>query len=187
MSDFFVSSEPREFYVWIDNSNHNANIVKSFTSIPENSNNLMFIPNPKFSGFISTFQVNLLNEYLAEYNFELARRQYFPQHPSRLSAVFLLRSEQEALLYQETHQTHTCGRTLKKVITHGSYSYSIHDAGWVDFLRLAGSKDTGTIHNVCQSYWGGIKVEDCQLQHYGKPWTHGAVFEVLLIGRVDFV
>ena len=95
----------------------------------------MFLPNPDFRGFVSPFQNNLLRAYTAEHNLELSRERFFPAHPSRLRAVFLLPSELEALAYAASHPDHVAQRELRRVRTNGPYRYSVHDSSWVDFLR----------------------------------------------------
>lgn len=55
------------------------------------------------------------------------------------------------------------GRILKRGRTAGSYTYSIHDSSWVDFMRLGGSMDPSTIRAVTEAYWSGKAVKDCEL------------------------
>lgn len=147
MENLFISEEPGEFFVWVDPNyfiaNWNLNVVGTFTSTPDtmNDDNLMFIPNPKFNNFISPFQANLLWSYLAEYNLEVHRREYFRKYPSRLSAIFLFETKEEALKYSTRYQLHVCKRELKTVRSVGKYHFSRHDCSWIDFLRLGGYYD----------------------------------------------
>jgi hypothetical protein len=103
-----------------------------------------------------------------------------------LHSIFLLESEDEANNYTIKHPKHVGDRILKRVKTVGPYTYSIHDSSWVNFLRLPHSVDVDSINNISKSYWTGIRVEQCELMSFGKPWTELPVSEILYIGRVDF-
>lgn len=193
MENLVVSEKHVELYVWVDPNNFmanwNLNIVGTFTSTPDNidSDNLMFIPNPGFNGFVSPFQGNLLWSYLAEYNLELCRREYFKNYPSRLRAIFLFETKEEAFKYRERNPWHVGKRELKAVKTVNKYYFSRHDCSWIDFLRLPYGKEEETISLACSSYWKGETVKQCRLLHGDKPWSEAPIFEVLLIGRVDLV
>lgn len=190
MSNLVKSSMKKEFYVWID---LNDLIVKNnyevgfFTSSPgDKVDNLMFVPNPNFSGSVSTFQGNLLRSYLAEYNLELCRKWYNDSYPSRLSAIFLFDTEDDAYKYKECNPLHVSNRILKRVKSKDKYVVSKHDSNWIDFLRLPHSMDVETINNACKSYWEGTTVNDCNLISLGKPWSREPIFEVLYYGITSF-
>jgi hypothetical protein len=152
-----------------------------------NMDNLQFTINPQFSGFVSPFQLNTVNNYGVEYNFEIYRRTHFPTFPSRLKAVFLLETEEEATKYKVRHLQHVGDRELICVKSVGKYHYSKHDSSWVDFMRLPSSKDKDTISSVCESYWKGDKVEDKNLTDQGKPWSESPIYEILFLGLVNRV
>lgn len=188
-----VGESPQDFWVWVNPNNwlvrHQISITGCFISagsVGRGDSNLPFIPNPKFSGDISPFSIGVTHHYAAEYNFEINRKHYFPDYPSRLNAIYLLRSEAEAMAYKDRHSEHVGGRTLKKVHTVGPYAYSTHDSSWVNFLRKNHSCEDSTIHNVTQAYWQGENVADCQLMSMGTPWTESPIIEVLYLGRIDF-
>jgi len=194
MANIFEDCVERIFYCWVDHdlfiANHNYTIG-SFTSSnfdpAKNDDHVMFIPNENFSQVISPFQMRLLNNYMAEYNLELSRRQYFKHYPSRLVAIFLFDSESEANVYRDRNFDHVGKRILRKAKTVNRYVYSKHDSSWVDFFRLWGTKDKETINNSCKCYWQGIAVKDCELLHCGSKWSQGAIFEILYYGRIDFI
>lgn len=191
MRNLSTDHERKEFFVWI---NLNDIMIKTnyevgeFFSIPENNkkDNLMFLPNPNYGGFVSPFQGNLLRNYLAEYNLEISRRSYYSSYPSRLNALFLFEQEYEAKRYSLLNPDHIANRDLKKVISKNKYILSKHDANWIDFLRLPHSMDQETIHNVCKSYWEGEVVKDCNLVSLGKQWSKEPLFEILYQGNVSF-
>lgn len=193
MKNFVHSSQPREFFLWIDLKrdmiSKNNYKVGSFFSIPQNENqdNLMFLPNDKFNGFVSPFQANLLWNYEAEYNLEIHRRRYYSNYPSRLEAIFLFDNKETAKIYQKRHSNHVLKRELKKVKSCGNYILSNHDCGWIDFLKERGMKDNQTHFNVCKSYWEGINVIDTKLTHYGKPWSVKPIIEMLYLGEINFL
>jgi hypothetical protein len=191
-NNFITSEKTKSFYVWINEkdiyANHNANMVGSFVSISNKEDNLMFVPNKNFSGYISPFQGNLLRSYSAEYNLEITRKQNYPQYPSRLVATFLFEHEEDAMRYKESHEFHVGSRILKMGKTVGSYLYSRHDLSWIDFLRSPLLIDKETATKMVHSYWKGESVESFQLELMEKPLSAVAksIYEVLFVGRIDF-
>lgn len=190
--NLFTAERSKTFYVWINTkdiyANHNANMVGSFVSVSNKEDNLMFIPNKNFSGYISPFQGNLLRSYSAEYNLEITRKQNYSNYPSRLVATFLFESEEDAIKYKETHEFHVANRELKVGKTVGSYIYSRHDLSWIDFLRSPLLIDKETANSMIHSYWQGHSVENYKLELMEKPLSATAepIFEILFIGRIDF-
>jgi hypothetical protein len=190
--NIFTDSEVRHFWVWVDPadmiSHHNMNIVGSFCSAPQiaSSETMMFTLNPAFHGFISPFQNNLMRNYAADYNLELARRARFHRYPCRLQAIFLLESESDAVTYQEKNPRHVEDRVLKRVTSAGDYCFSRHDSSWVNFLRLPHMMSPEDIDNCTNAYWLGQSVEDVQLSSFGKRWTQERTTELLYLGRIDF-
>ena len=96
VTNLFCAEDQRDFYVWVDPSNwfirHQIQETGSFFPVhPENLEEaLMFVPNPKFRGLVSPFQNNLLRQYVAEYQLEVARQTYYPKYPCRLRAIFFV-------------------------------------------------------------------------------------------------
>jgi hypothetical protein len=43
-----------------------------------------------------------------------------------------------------------------------------------------------SINFISRAYWRGAKVEEAQLESFGRPWTQTPVLEVLFIGRLNF-
>jgi len=191
MENIIHSDKTKTFYVWVNArdiyANHNANKVGSFVSVPNKEDNLMFIPNKKFSGYISPFQGNLLRSYSSEYNLEAARKEFYKDYPSRLLATFLFETEEEALLYKETHEYHVVDRELKCGKTVGGYIYSKHDLAWIDFLRSPLLLEDSLVNQMVHSYWKGDSVKGFRLE-IEKPLSAVAdsIYEVLYIGRIDF-
>ena len=193
MTNIHTGNEEKDFWVWINPNNwlvkHQITFTGQFSSgglIEPRKSNLMFIPNPDFSGDITPFQMSMMNEYMADYNIEINREAFFQNYPSRLNSIFLLHSEEEANKYRERHMGHVGNRILKKVKTKGNYLYSLHDSSWVDFMRQGHSMDNDTIHNVTQSYWKGINVANCELKSMGESWTETPIIEVLYSGQIEF-
>lgn len=192
VKNLFTADRTKTFYVWINTkdiyANHNANLVGSFVSVSNKEDNLMFVPNKNFSGYISPFQGNLLRSYWAEYNLETCRKQNYTNYPSRLVATFLFESEEEAMKYKETHEFHVGARELKVGKTVGSYLYSRHDLSWIDFLRSPLLIDKDTVNSMVHSYWQGKSVENFKLELMEKPLsaTAESIYETLFIGRIDF-
>lgn len=192
MAYLIKSSEIKTFYVWINPNDfmpkHNSKIG-SFFSMSQGNNNdhLMFIPNPDFKGgFVSPFQANLLGSYISEYYLEQHRMRHFNSYPSRLNAIFLFESKEDAKAYRKRNLDHVGKRVLKTTESVGNYIYSKHDSSWIDFLRFPGWKDKDTIFDTCQAYWEGKRVIDCDLEHFGKKWSEDPIWEILLNGKILF-
>ncbi len=192
MDNLISSEKPRSFYVWIHTkdiyANFNANMVGSFVSGETKDDNLMFLPNTNFSGYISPFQGNLLRSYHAEYNLETMRKRIFSEYPSRLTATFLFENEQEAIRYKEIHAYHVGNRELKVGHTVGPYRYSRHDLSWIDFLRSPLLIDKNANQFITEEYWKGNSVENFKLDLMEKSLgvVGVPIYEVLYIGRIDF-
>lgn len=190
--NLFSSERSRSFFVWVHTkdlyANFNANMVGSFVSVEMKEDNLMFLPNENFSGYISPFQGNLLRSYLAEYNLEVTRKKHYPEYPSRLTATFLFEDEPEANKYRELHSIHVANRELKSGKTVGAHLYSRHDLAWIDFLRSPLMIDKKIMEEITHSYWKGESVANFRLELMDKSLgvTAEPVFEILYIGRIDF-
>lgn len=191
--NLFTGDTARDFWVWVNPENwlvhHQISFVGCFVSagkIGRGISNLPFLPNPEFTGDVSPFSIGVTHHYTVEYNFEINREFYFPDYPSRLNAIYLFKSEAEAIEYRNRNMGHVGNRLLKRACSVGQYVYSTHDSSWVDFLRLNYGCDDKIIHHVTQAYWCGANVEDCELTSFGKPWTQSSISEVLYLGRIDF-
>lgn len=196
---FYNGTEPREFFVWVDPSNegvlHNMGLVGTFVGGPVTGlgggspEYLQFVHNPIAKpSVISPFHSNVIRNYTVEYNLELARHanSEFTNYPSRLWALYLLDSKDDAYAYQAAHPAHTRNRVLKRCTTVGPYTYSRHDAAWIDFLRLPHFIDSDTFSHCANEYWSGGRADAVTLTSLGKPWTAQSVTEVLFYGCVDF-
>ena len=75
---------------------------------------------------------------------------------------------------------------MKRGVTSGLYCYSLHDAAWIDFLRLDHSLDADTLNFCWRGYWSGQRADSHSFQSFGKAWMPSTVMEALLYGRVDF-
>jgi hypothetical protein len=193
MSNLFHRKDSVDFGVWINPEHwlvrHQITFTGGFTSgglLQTGKSNLMFIPNPEFEGDLTPFQFGIMREYMAEYNLELGRERYFPHYPSRLNAIYLFESEDEAQKYKNLHLSHVGDIILKKVRSVTSCIYSVHDCSWVDFLRLTHSVDPESVDNVSKAYWSGKRVQDNKLSSLGESWSQDAIFEVLFLGRIEF-
>lgn len=195
MANLFTSTVPVDFWVWVNPTNwlvrHQIRVIGGFFSgglvSGNKKSNLMFLPNPDFDGDITPFQHGVMREYMAEYNLEMGREFYkFKQYPSRLNAVYLFDSEDEAHKYKERHLAHVGDRILKKGRSVTPCVYSKHDSSWVDFLRISHSVDAESISYVSKAYWSGVHVESCELMSMGQPWTQKPIIEVLFLGRIEF-
>lgn len=191
MENLNASGEEKTFYVWVNPKDLYARYntrLGSFVSVSNKEDNLMFLPNPKFSGYISPFQENLLKSYQAEYLLEIRRKEQYKKYPSRLVATFLFATEEDALKYGENHSSHVASRELRKARTVGEYTYSTHDLGWIDLLTSPFAEDEPVREMMVENYWQGKTVEDFKLNLNQWPVkvVSDSILEVLFIGRIEF-
>lgn len=191
-NNLVVGQEPTDFFVWIDPANwlvsYHIRTLGCFISggWPARRSNLPFLPNPEFDGPVTPFQMTVMKEYTAEYNLEINREHSFSNYPSRLNAIFLLQSEADAQDHEKRHPAHVGNRVLRRVRSAGQYTYSTHDSGWIDFMRLRHGMPDESIRDSTHAYWQGRNVEDHTLESMGAAWTQPPIREVLCIGRIDF-
>lgn len=191
MTNLFVSDEEREFFVWVDPSSrlveHNMRFTGSFVAIGNEGEKIPFIPNPNWSmGMISPFQLGITRNYIVEHNLEINRERRYADYPSRLEAMYLLNSVNDARRYAENNSNHISGRVLKRAITVGKYKYSIHDSAWINFLRMDHSISDEDIGKISDCYWENVLIEGCELKSHGQPYSAKSFAEVLFLGRIDF-
>ncbi len=193
MHNLFHGTESQNFHVWINPDNwlvkHQLQQSGEFFSGKINGgSNLLFIPNPDFHGETTPFQMNIMNKYAVEYNFEVFRERHFNRLPSRLSSIFLLPDKEHALRYHDRHLDHVNGRVLRQVFSKGEYTYSVHDSSWVDFMREGNFTDTSLIETINQYYWQGISVDEVNNKQLSAlpNWHDNPIPEVLYIGRISF-
>jgi hypothetical protein len=187
MENLVSSEESKNFYVWVP-ANFSSNMVGAFVSVANKEDNLMFLPNSNFSGYISPFQTNILRSYSAEYHLEMFRKKNHPQYPSRLIATFLFENEEDALQYKETHSFHVGNRKLKIGKTVGPYTYSKHDLAWIDFLQSPIPIEKEIRNKMIAEYWIGKSSKEFKIKLSENSLTVKGEqnFEILLIGRLDF-
>jgi hypothetical protein len=192
-----TSTDPRDFFVWVnpDDVLVQCNVgVGSFIGgpiceAPSGPPGLLYIANPNPPQIsLSPFHLGVMNWYRVEYNLENHRNFEFKMYPSRFHALFLLQDRAEAQRYRDTHTEHVKGRILKRVKSFGPYTFSIHDASWIKFLREPHlSMNDETIADCNRDYWSGAQTKNCSLISRGQPWHGSSVMEVLFYGRVDFL
>lgn len=196
MPNLTQGSKPREFWVWVNPEHklakHNLGLIGSFWGGPlepgkDNPQSLMFLPNSQFIGnVISPFHLGVINDYRIEYHLEFIRYQNFASCPSRFFSLFLLDNVFDAHRYYELHLHHVGDRVLKRGVTTDDFKYSVHDATFIDFLRLPHGLDQTTMNTVADAYWRGASSEDCALSSMGEDWRQLPCREVLFYGRLDF-
>jgi hypothetical protein len=174
---------------------HNMGLVGAFVGGPISGlgggspEYLQFIHNPNARpSTISPFHSNVISQYAVEYNMELARYAdvNFRECPSRLWALFLFAGTDDANAYAIARPDHVNGRNLKRCVTKGAYRYSIHDAAWIDFLRIGHSVDQDTYSHCAHGYWSGARANEGEFMSMGKRWIPQSVSEVLFYGTVEF-
>src|SRR5262245_10784556 len=119
--------EDREFFVWVDPEDwqiqNNLALIGAFTGGPaipgpiEGPEGLPFIRNPNPNALeqsLSPFHSNVIRNYRVEWNLELVRFNDFKSYPSRLHALFLLNTKEDAHRYKVLHPEHVKNRILKR-------------------------------------------------------------------------
>ena len=147
---------------------------------------LQFIPNPDFKGVLSLFQFNVTAEYRLEYNLELARLAYYPNLPSRLSAIYVFDDMNEAQKADNRYgwSHHSDLVKLRPVNPHLLCDYSRHDMEFVSMAR--GANITGEeLDYMAKSYWEGKACEGmiCRGMHFRSD----PIWETLYDGALTFV
>lgn len=181
----YAVKTPVEFWVWLDPASslvrHHVELLGRIPApaVEPGVDQMKFVRNPKFQGSISPFALGITAAYNAEVMLEYVRRARFPQFPSRLNALFLLRDHTTALRYRDIHPQHVANRVLKRVVA-AAGSWSAHDASWVDFLRLPQSLDRLAIDYCGHGYWSGVS--PVGLISMGEPWSPSSVEEILYVG-----
>ena len=190
--NLIVSDEQRDFFVWVDPQTFlvqaNVTATGQFTSAelidPEET--LPFIRNDRFGGLLTPFLQNVSHSYGVEVNLEMTRRREFSRYTSSLVAVFLFDKETTARKYADLHPEHVRSRALQKVKAVGGYTYSVHDASWIDYLRIPHFWRPERVEAVSRDYWSGRPVSDYTLTSFGKPWNAEPLAELLYAGTVEF-
>jgi hypothetical protein len=144
---------------------------------------LPFIENPGFLGPLSPFGLNVVREYRAEYRLELARLRHFLDYPSRLSAIFLLNTQDDAWRYAEHHRQQTGSRRLLRAWCEGPCHCSEHDSRWIDVLRTADLPDAAR-NEMAHGYWQGDPVPPQALEAARLPRGADGLSEVLFVGEI---
>jgi hypothetical protein len=180
--------EPATFWVWVDPDSPtlkqrlerrapgDPGSFGSAAGLDAREAVLPFVHNPAFSGELSPFALNVLHEYAAEYALELHRARHCAHCPSRLCAIFLLRSHDEAVAYGDRHARQVDRRVLVPVQTVGGWRASVHDSRWIDRLRAHRGLGPREADRIAGHYWRGDACDG-----HGPP-----VYEVLLLGRIAF-
>ena len=187
-----ASNEQRDFFVWVNpqtfliRANVTATGQFSSAELIDPDESLPFVRNDKFGGLVTPFLQNVTHNYGVEFNLEMTRRREFPRYPCRLMAVYLLDDKAAARKYADRHPEHVGNRVLQKVKTVGGYTYSMHDSGWIDYLRIPHFWRPERVEAVCRDYWTGRQVRQYKLTSFGKPWTAEPLVEVLYDGTVEF-
>lgn len=187
-NNLFINKNEGEFYVWIDAKNpiifHNIVLTGHICSVqnPAMDNledNLLFIPNPKYKGSISPYHNNIVRKLRTEYILEDYRPK---QYPSRMHALYLCQTKEEAEEYKNIHPKHVEGRILISGTANSNNHYSLHDSGWFDFLCKDTIIDQQLSIDCARHYWAGIKIVEVKLNVYGSPWSQPPTMEVLYYG-----
>jgi hypothetical protein len=183
-SQLSAQDEPRPFWVWADlreplvrESLDRSGEFLSVADVHERVAALPFVENPGFMGRLSPFGLNVVREYTVEYRLELKRLRQYLHYPSRLSAIFLFASEEDAWRYARAYPDRTRYRHLLALGTRGEYRWSWHDSAWIELMR-AEPEPPERLDEMADAYWRGEPVPpSCRA---GVE----SIREVLLLGRV---
>lgn len=146
-----------------------------------------FIPNPDFSGTLSLFQMSVTQWYSVEFNLEQARLKFFPQCPSRLSAIYVFDSRAEA---EKADKVYGFSKErdlvkLRPVNPHILCNYCRHDMRFIDALRNPEIHAWENLEEALKSYWAGLELRAYEFQN--KRIESDPIWEVLYDGALEFV
>ncbi len=122
--------------------------------------------------------------YFVEYHLEFFRQQHFAQCPSRLNARLLFLSRVDALLFYQKHQHFLKGKILSAFKTQGTFTLSLHDSAWLDYLHLPQSFSLDDLNRVASYYWGGKTVEEIAPLFNEEVFYTPSVIEALVGGNL---
>jgi hypothetical protein len=152
---------------------------------------LPFVRNTKVStGFMSFFTHNIITTYRVEHDAEVCRRQFFPNKPSRLSAIYAFGSFEDCLKASELYGwavEHIRKFTKKQIVRHACVNMEI-----VSLVRSAYrySFSQEEIEKIWKSYWGGdgsITIESPTmgpLPNTYEKHSSGVIWEHLIDGAL---
>jgi len=202
---------PSEFYIFVNTNNpitfNNVETIGSICSsgitaasmneemltkyINGDLDYLPFLPNPNMSPAISMYQASVINNYRAEYNAELTRKQHFKTYPSRLSAIYAFADYGTC---QEVSRKYGWNlNTVRKFTLQDIPLTRIAKVNMevVSLVRHAYSVSTfGSDDEVWQHYWSGG--ENLEFELPGRdfqPQRHqsGVIWEYLIEGALQKV
>lgn len=147
---------------------------------------VQFIPNPDFRGPISLFQSSITSQYRLEYNLELARLAYYPNLPSRLSAIYVFDDISEAQKAEARYRWSDYSDLVKlrPVNPHILCNYSRHDMEFVSRARGA-NLIAEDLDYMTKSYWTGKACEG--MIYHGTQVKLDPIWEILYDGALTFV
>jgi hypothetical protein len=207
------SQVPQKFYVFVDQlrpvTSHNIKFVGSFSSgawttalsdpnfaqkyLADTVDYIPFAPNPSMDGgFLSPYHVSTITDYALEYNAELTRAAKFPDHPSRLSAIFAFGDHQSCVSVAQKHSW-SLNEVEEFTLVSGPPFTRVAKVNMeiVSLMRLAtrdSMMDANTIDGIWQHYWSGggevtMELPGADFKRHVVP--SGEIWEYLIEGRLD--
>lgn len=148
---------------------------------------LLFAPNDAYQGALGPFQMGLLKPYWIEYNLELARQDRFADKPSRLSAIFVFETEQEARKAGARYGwSPTELRKVRPVGENLLCNFTKHDMEWISTARGSQGYLLGPEWDIlADGYWSGqacLGMVSC-----GRKIDSTPIWEILYDGRLEFM
>lgn len=202
--NFYIFINPHNFM-----ANWQANTIKQLTSSgytfalmseenrrayeEDRIDYLPFIKNPSYNCFISPFCVNAMNDYRIEHDCELVRKNYFPNSPSRLSAIFAFgdmeRCKQVSMKYgwplSQVRKFELMENELTRVLKANMEIISLARHAYAN-----SGIDQQTIESIWKAYWNNernVKFEMLSTDLNRRILESGAITEFLIEGRLKLV
>lgn len=205
-------SIPEKFYIFVNQLNpmthNNFNITKTFVSaayaqcsmfddfskkyLGGQVNYLPFgLANEQDLKVVSPFHLSAINDYMTEYNAELARKYNFPLYPSRLSATFAFGDYETC---QEVSKKY--GWSLSEIrefkLTQKNpfvrvIKVNMEIVSLARYANKISSNDQQTINKIWNSYWSGegeIRLDLPDIAGKRQIKSSGEIWEYLIEGAV---
>lgn len=196
MPNLDPSAYPDPFFIFVSKANpatwHNLQFTGGLFSIPvADSLDECFplMPNPKFSGAVSPFALNLMTGFRVEWDAECARRQHAPEAPSRVGAIYAFGTYADCERAAQEHgwdiaQVERFRPAPGVPITVRKVNMEI-----VSLMRgvyASAAWDEQSIRDVWSRYWNGESSLTVQIPGQQGPQsvTSGCIWEYLIDGRV---
>jgi len=202
-----------EFFIFVDFNNvvtkHNLEITKSFSSaaydqfcmggdfakkyLTNEINYLPFIPNVDSNiNVISMFNNSIASDYKVEYNFELHRKYFYPDFPSRLSACYAFADYETCRKVSGKYRWDLSTIRKFKLVESPINKIVKVNMEIISLERYANRvsmQNQNSLDEIGKAYWTGIGNIQMELPTVNerKVFNSEIIWEYLIEGRLELI